>query len=409
MRIAIADKRIDAIDPSRYRVLLVHNYYQQPGGEDAVFKAEKLLLQQHGHEVDTFVASNHRLLNLRQKIKAVTTAHYSNDAKNQLTERLLQFRPDIVHVHNHFPLITPAAYDACQALGIPVVQTLHNYRTICPGALLMRDGSVCETCVTKSAYRSVIHACYRDSRMQTLVAAHAVTHHRKNKTWQTKVNRFIALTEFAKNKFAASGFPEHRIAVKPNFITSSTGDMTDFSRNAKSPRRALFVGRLSKEKGVATLLASWRNNSQPLDIVGDGPLAASVRANTNANIVFHGQQTTNRVRQFMAEAAFVIMPSEWFEGLPMVVIEAYAQATPVLASRIGGLAEIVNDGVTGLLFDPGNARDLAEKARWLLSNPDACRKMGENARHEFLEKYNAPRNYQRLLEIYRDARLDPIQ
>ncbi len=382
------------------KVLQVHNRYQHFGGEDIVVSAEQELLRRHGHNVLIFEACNHDVRGLRAKVKAALTVSYSTSSKGSLTKVLKKNQPDVVHVHNFFPLLTPSIYDACRKIGIPVVQTLHNYRTMCPGALLMRDGNICEDCITGSAYQAVLHGCYRDSRVGSLVVARMVEVHRKRRTWQEKVDRFITLTEFSKKKFAQAGFPVKKIAVKPNFTVG--GVRVTESSSLYEPF-ALFVGRLSKEKGIDTLLKAWEKLSLPLLLAGDGPLLDKAQSIGLRSVECLGHMSSQNVSAKMSQASFLIMPSEWYEGFPMVLVEAFAHGLPVIASRLGGMAEIVEDGRTGLHFEAGNALDLAKKVRWMQSNPEACKQMGENARQVYLEKYTPEMNYKMLIQIYREA------
>ena len=282
------------------------------------------------------------------------------------------------------------------------MQTLHNFRLICPGALLLRDGKVCELCIKGSPYQAAKYGCYRNSKAGSLVVAHMVAQHRKRGTWQSKVSRFIALTNFAKQKFVEAGFPADKIAVKSNFLHEP-----ELVPNLTLPTHsgfALFVGRISEEKGLRTLLKSWEAMAEhvELKIAGSGPLAELLTDNNK--VIALGRQTATQIQQLMQQAAFLVFPSEWYEGFPMVLLEAFAQGLPVLASRLGSMTDIIQDGENGLLFTAGNAEDLTLKAKWLLQNPQQARKLGENARNSFLTKYSAAQNYRELLAIYADAK-----
>lgn len=383
------------------RVLLVHNYYQQAGGEDCVFAAEARLLISHGHKVNLWCMDNNQLpKGLLGKLGTALSTSYSNKSRSAFSKVLSDFEPDVVHVHNFFPQISPSVYDACLLAGVPVIQTLHNYRLICPGALLMRHGKICESCITASPYQAVIHGCYRNSKLGSLVVANMVATHRKRATWQRKVNRFIALTEFAKTKFLEAGFPEERIVVKPNFVDDPLIYQPKAVDSA-SPY-ALFVGRLSEEKGIKTLLAAWPkvNKDALLKVAGSGPLDDLVGGN---NISRLGRLESEEISRLMRNAAFLVFPSEWYEGFPMVLVEALAHGLPILASRLGSMAEIVEDGVNGLLFEPGNATELAEKAAWLLDNPQELARLSNNARSTYLSKYTPDKNYEEMLSIYQHA------
>jgi glycosyltransferase involved in cell wall biosynthesis len=381
------------------RVLLINNGYQQKGGEDAVVDNEQKLLASK-NQVLTYSVNNSSINNIITKVNTALTTHYSKKQKDALSVYLLEHKPDIVQVHNFFPLLTLSIYDACVDAGIPVVQTLHNYRTVCAGALLMRNGKICEQCLHASPYQAIIHQCYRNSIAGSFFVARMVNYHRKNNTWNTKVNRFIALTEFAKNKFIEAGFPAHKIAVKPNFIEDPFNE-SSFSSNKED--FAIFVGRFSQEKGVSVLLNAWKAITYLLMLAGDGPIFDYCKINTQQNTVFLGNQRKQQLHELLTKAKFLIMPSIWYEGFPMVLVEAFAHGVPVICSRLGSMAEIVEDSVTGLHFEAGNADDLVAKINWLIAHPDECLQMGQNARAVYLEKYTPEQNYQQLMAIYQQV------
>ena len=382
------------------RVLLVHNEYIQPGGEDVVATAEGALLESYGHEVRRFIVSNRGIDRLSDKLITAWQAPYSSRSRRRMDVRIFDFKPDLVHVHNFFPILTPSIYDACADARVPVVQTLHNYRLICPQALLLRNGKPCEKCVTGSAYHAVLYGCYRGSRLVSLVPARMVSINRRRGTWRGKVTRYIALTRFAKEKFIAGGLPADRIAVKPNFVVDPAAQ-----REPGALRRegALFVGRLSVEKGVETLLQAWRDLTVPLRILGDGPLAGRVHGCDDPAVAALGRKTRPEVVEEMRRAAFLVMPSEWYEGFGLVLAEAFACSLPVVASRLGAMRELIEDGVTGLHFQPGDRADLAAKVRWAAENPSDMRRMGENARRVYEDNYTPERNYRHLMAIYDQA------
>ncbi len=375
------------------KVWLAHNYYRQSGGEDVVVANEQALLSAYGHKVQLVKDSNDRITGPWAAVKAAWQAPYSREARAGMAALIAERAPDVVHVHNFFPLMTPSIYDACRDAGVPVVQTLHNYRTICAGALLMRGGRPCEDCIGGSPWLGALHGCYRNSRPASLAVARLIATHRRRRTWHTKVDRFVALTEFSKSRFVKAGFPGERIAVKPNFVE-------DRAQEAGMREGALFVGRLSPEKGVRTLLLAWDGIDVPLRIAGDGPL---LDATCGPNIVVLGRTAPEAVATEMARAAFLVMPSESYETFGLVIVEAFCQGLPVIASRLGSMAEIVEDGVTGLHFTPGDAADLAAKVRWAADHPEDMRRMGANARRVYEEKYTPEENYKQLIAIYEQA------
>jgi glycosyltransferase involved in cell wall biosynthesis len=313
-------------------------------------------------------------------------------------------KPDIAHFHNIVPLISPAAYYACGEAGIPVVQTLHNYRLLCPGGLFLRDGKVCEECLGRSVpWPGVAHACYRQSRPATAAIAAMQVTHRALGTWRDKVDLYIALSEFARQKFIEGGLPPDRIVVKPNFVDPDPGPKQD------AGAYALFVGRLSAEKGLNVLLSAWKRlrDAIPLRIAGDGPLRneLSIHARTKGmrGVELLGQIAPQAIASLMRGARFLVLPSLTYENFPLTVAEAFACGVPVIASRLGSLAEIVTDGLNGLHFSPGDPEDLAAKVGWAWKNPRELSAMGRAGRHEFEEKCTPAANYKRLMQIYSQA------
>jgi glycosyltransferase involved in cell wall biosynthesis len=388
------------------KVCLIHNFYQQPGGEDRVFYSEKALLENRGHQVFEFTRHNDeiRQYNPLQKIALIGKTIRNKAVRQELLEAVQAQQPEVLHFHNTFPLISPAAYDVGKALQIPVIQTVHNYRFFCAKGLFYRDNRVCEDCFGKRfPLPAIVHACYRDSRLQTFAVAAMQAYHQQQDTWQKQVDAFIALTEFGKEKLLQAGFPAEKVFVKPNFIYPDPGE------SIEKREGALFVGRLSREKGAETLLKAWEHlKTIPLNIAGDGPerenLQQFVQRNRIKSVIFLGGLSREEVFESMKKTKFLLFPSEWYEGLPMIIAEAYACGIPVIASRLGAMAEIVQEGKTGLLFTPGNAADLAAKVQWAGEHREEMGEMGKNARKEYEEKYTAEGNYEMLMAVYEKAR-----
>lgn len=385
------------------RVLVVHNYYQQAGGEDAVVSAETALLRRHGHEVVEYTEHN-REIDHMARLGVASRAIWSRPSRQRLRGMLEDKAFDVAHFHNTFPLVSPSAYYACQGAGVPVVQTLHNYRLLCPSATFFRDGRVCEDCLGKSVpWPGVRHACYRASRHQTAVVTAMLTVHSWLRTWESQVALYVALTEFGRSKFIEGNLPAERIVVKPNFVDPDPGVQRGRGTHA------LFVGRLSPEKGLRTLAGAWRTlRGIPLAIVGDGPsrpeLESLIREHgLEASLELLGHRNREEVMASMRGARFLIFPSESYESFGLSVVEAFACGLPVIASRLGAMAEIVDDGVTGLHFTPGNTEDLAAKVTWAWQHPEQMQQMGRAARSVYEARYTADRNYQRLMDIYQMA------
>ena len=380
---------------SMIKVVVIHNHYQHPGGEDEVFRSETALLESRGHAVVRYTADN-RSLPGRNPISMAVGAVWSTSAYRRLRELFRRERPSIAHFHNTHPLVSPAAYYAARAEGISVVQSLHNFRLVCPNGLLFRDGKVCEDCLGKIVpWPGVVHACYRGSRAATGVTAGMLGLHRAIGTWSRMVDTYVALSEFSRLRFIAGGLPHDRIVVKPNFLP------VDPSPGAHAGAFGLFVGRIAPEKGLTVLqrASSQLGSRFRLKIIG-GPLPEH---RAPEHIEWLGAQPKERVYAEMRDAAFLVFPSECYENCPMTIIEAFATGLPVIASGRGSAAEMVEDYQTGRHFAAGDAGDLASKVDWALTNPDRVAAMGQRARLAFEGAYTAARGYDRLIEVYRRA------
>jgi glycosyltransferase involved in cell wall biosynthesis len=368
-----------------------------------VAQSEKTLLEDNGHSVAWLEVTNDDITGLWSQVKTAANTIYSYSSKQRVSEVIASFKPDIVHVHNFFPLLSPAVYDACYEAGVPVVQTLHNYRLLCANAEFFRDGRVCEDCLGKVVpLPGVLHSCYRGNRAASAAVTAMLTVHRIRGTWRDRVNLYITLTEFARQKFIEGGLPVSKIVVKPNFLHPDPG----FGTGAGG--YALFVGRLSKEKGLDTLITAWKHlgSKIPLKIVGDGPLTLQIAeaAQEMSEVELLGRLSKNEVLALMKEALVLIFPSLWYEGFPMTIVEAYSVGLPVIASQIGSLSSLIVPYRTGIHFRPGDADDLAAQVEWALAHPAELTRMRREAHGEFQAKYTAEANYQQLMEIYQEAR-----
>lgn len=400
------------------KVLAVHNRYREPGGEDAVFAAETALLRRHGHAVTELLFDNAEIPDARSLVASARLAAgavWSPAAAGRVRAALRESGAEIAHFHNTLPLVSPAAYAACRREGVAVVQTLHNYRLLCPNALFYRDGGPCEDCLGRtSPWPSVLHACYRGSRPQTAAVALMLTTHRLRGIWRRDVDLFVAVSEFSRRKFVEGGLPPDRVVVKPNFLDPDLGP------TIAEGDGFLFVGRLVDYKGIGTLLRAWEGVAETdagqtpvagdgpiaqLRIVGDGPLTAEVTAVADRHpaVAYLGRRGRPEVVALMRGSRALVFPSELYEGFPVTLVEAFACGLPVVASRHGAMADIVEDGRTGLLFTPGDAADLAAKVAWARAHAAEMRRMGAAARAEYEAKYTAERNHARLMAIYRRA------
>jgi len=385
------------------KLLLVHNRYRYSGGEDQVFHRENELLRSAGHHVLEYTRNNSEIVEdgLLSKAKLGVQTLWARDSQQELRSILRRERPQVVHFHNIFPLISPAAYYACQEAGIPVVQSLHNPRLMCPAATMYREGKVCQDCLGKAVpWPGIVHSCYRNSSLRTAAVAGMLTLHRLLGTWQERVDAYIVFTEFFRQKFIEAGLPCKKIFLKPHFLG------TDPGMKQNDGDYALFVGRLAREKGVATLLKAWESLGHvPLWVGGAGPMEQDVRrfSQTHQSIHMLPYLSQKECFEMIKGARFLVWPSG-AETFGLVAIESFACGTPVIASRSNAMAEVVEDKKTGLHFEPGDPEDLAAKVEWAWTHPREMAAMGRAARAEYKSKYTAERNYQLLMEIYSQAR-----
>lgn len=380
------------------RVLIVQDHCVGFGGDDVVVANESALLASKGHAVSLWTLRNDELRGLRGMVEGAWHLAYSAAVRDRLARHIAEFRPDVMHCHNLFPRITLSAYDAAAQCGVPVVQTLHDFRSVCcANAFLYRDGKACERCVRGSTYWGAWHGCYRGSRLASLVVAQALDAHRRAGTLQHKVQRFIALSQASRRKCIEAGLPAQRVAVKPNFAVDP-GRPPPVARDG-----ALFVGRLTPEKGIATLTEVWKDIDYPLEVLGTGPSAQLLQRAAGGAVALRGHLGAADVARSMQRASFLVLPSVAHEGFPMVIAEAFANGLPIVASRIGTLAETIDDGVTGLHFSAGDAADLARKVAWAIDHPERMAQMGHTARRVYEQRYSAEPNYPQLIRIYEEA------
>jgi glycosyltransferase involved in cell wall biosynthesis len=385
----------------RLKILVCHNYYKVRGGEDQCFEDEVAQLESHGHTVIPYVRNNDSIDRSNQLAVALNTA-WNRKSYREMRGLLREHKPDVLHCTNTFPLISPSVYYAAEVERTPVVQALHNFRLLCPDAFLCRDSKVCEKCLTKKfAWPAIQHKCYRGSRAGSFAVTSMLATHRMFGTWKKKIHLYYTLTEFSKSKLLNLGVRPDQIAVKPNCVHPDPG-VGQGDQNF-----ALFAGRLSQEKGIATLIDAWKSHQPniPLKIIGDGPLADEVKAAAQSNplIEWLGRKPFTEVLELMGQAKVVVVPSVFYETFGRIIIEAYSSGTPVVASRIGAMQELILHGQTGYFFEPGSSEDLMAKVKTVLSDEGARQKMRRTARVEFESKYTFDHNFQMLLDIYEQA------
>lgn len=385
------------------KILRVHNYYLEPGGEDAVEHAERKLCTDAGCDVVLYTRDNREINDYSpwRKASLAPRAIWAWDTRRELAALIERERPDVAHFTNSFPLISPAAYSTCREAGVAVVQSLHNYRLLCPAATFFRDGANCTECIDHSLLRSVRHQCYRGSLAATATVASTLAIHRRLGTYREQVDAYVAFTEFARKRFSANGLPGERIFVKPNFVDEDPGIRERDEESAED--YALFIGRLSPEKGIETLLDGFSKVApgMRLKIAGDGPLRAKCAESGRAEML--GWLDRPSLRSVLKRARFLVFPSICDESFGLVVIEAFACGVPVLVASRGGMAELVLDGRTGVHFTPGDSGSLATAISWAWNHPKELEDMGRLGRKEYEQKYTPTRNTEQLLNIYHYA------
>lgn len=387
------------------RVLVAHSHYRStaPSGEDMVFRNEVELLRSHGVEVVLYERHNDSIneSDLRNKIRLAAGTVWSRQAYSDIQRILERAQPDVAHFHNTFPLISPSAYLACRRHAVPVIQTLHNYRLICAGALLLREGRPCEDCVGGSLLPALCHRCYRGSLPATSAVVSMLIFNRLRGSYRRLVNRYITLTKFAASRFVAGGLPARKIEVKSNFLP----DPPECGEGRGG--YAVYVGRLSAEKGLDTLVRAWKNvRGLPLKVLGEGPLRGTLEQTAQQHrsaVEFLGMKKRKTVIEVVRDAVLQVVPSQCYEGFPLVVLEAYACGTPVVASRIGSLNEIVVEDTTGLKFAPGDASALSDAVNRLIGNAGLLTSYRKRVRKFFDQNYSAAANFEDLMGIYERA------
>lgn len=384
-----------AAHPLRLRVLVAHNAYRQRGGEDAVVESEIALLRKHGHEVETYTRHNDEGQDM-STVRLAADAIWSRRTTFDMERMIAEFEPDVVHVHNTLSLISPSIYWAAARARIPVVQTLHNFRLLCPKGTMVRDGKLCTTCVGKPPLAAVLRRCYRDSAAQSAVVGLSISGHRSIGTWSDKVAAYIVPNEFAVPYFVRGGIPSEKIRIKPNFVLSPS--RTGMPRG----NSFLYVGRLSEEKGIEILAAAIRMLPETtFTIVGDGPLRGCIEG--LPNVTHLGYLSREEVAVQMSRAKALVVPSIGPEMFGLAAVEAFACGVPVIASRAGALQYLVEEGKTGLLVAPHNCDDLARRLQWAQENDEALQCMGANARSAYERHYTPENNLAMMQNIYIDA------
>ncbi len=381
------------------RILLIYNHYRSGscGGEIVGLRQTIDMLTKRGHTVRLVERDSRTIVTLRDKMSAFANGMYSWQAKREMEDIIESYRPDIAHANNLYPLFSPSVLVACRKQGVPVIMTLHNFGLTCPAWYHLHKGRVCERCLGGREYWCVLQNC-RENVFESAGYALRTAVARSLRLFSDNVTLFIALTHFAKHRLVSAGVEERQIAVAPFFVA-----LPDSPVDPSGGEYVAFAGRLSPEKGIDTLLTAARNTGLPVRIAGDGPAGPRLVREAPSNVEFVGKLDRAAIETFYRSARFTVVPSTWFENFPLVVAEPMSHGVPVITSKIGGLPEIVEDGVTGLLSEPGNAEDLAVKMRRLWDSPELCRRMGQAGREKAIREYSPDRYYERLMALYTRA------
>ena len=382
---------------AKMRVLIAHNFYRLSGGEDVAVMNEIEMLKRNGHDVSLISAHNDDIKGISKTITTAMGTIHNIRSERQVAERIREFEPSLLHVHNFFPQFSPSIFGAARKANVPSIMTLHNYRTLCPTGVLYHNGQTTERSLHSSAWWTVRERAYRGSLLGSFVTAAMVEWHKRRRTWQTQVDQFVALTPFAKRKFVEAELPPDRIAIKPNW---ANGPSCAVLTSSSVRHGALYVGRLSEEKGVRTLIEAWRFMDYPLRVAGDGPLRAWLTEQRVSNVSYLGRLNSDQVQAEMLRASFLVMPSVCYEMFPVTLAEAFGCALPVIASRLGSLATLVEHRSTGLHFEAADSVGLRDQVIWAIGHPQGMRKLGNTARATFESHYTQEANYAALMEIY---------
>jgi glycosyltransferase involved in cell wall biosynthesis len=378
------------------KILQVHNFYRIRGGEDVVVERERELLRSAGFVVETFYKYSDKISGAYEKIRAGFELSSSSSIEQEFQQVLSQSRPDIVHVHNFFPLITPLIFALCRREKIPVVFTLHNFRLFCANGLMLRSGKPCDLCLTKGVFPAVLHSCYRNSRLFTLPVARMIAKAKNENIWQEQVDLFVSTTEFTKSVYEKYGIPKEKVLVKGNF----SPDLSTLQRKQKN--FALYAGRLSEEKGIRTLVKSWKPKFGELRFCGTGPLAEWIRE-SGFSVVQNANQ--NELHQVMAECKYLILPTECYEtGIPLIAMEAASLGIPMIISKFGAAQEAFDHGKNALLFAPGDVAELQAGLRKMNNEENLRKDLGNGARQLYLARFTEKDQSDQLMKIYLRAK-----
>ena len=379
------------------KIIQIHNEYTAKGGEDIVVENEKKLLIKNGHKVFQLVKKNkNEIKNFFDKIKIAKNLIHSKNSKKFVLKKLRIIKPDIVHVHNTFPIWTFSVINACNELKIPVIMTIHNFRLICANGSFYRRNDICELCLKSSVFNAIKYGCYKGSFIKSIPVALMIKFYKKGLSLVDRINRFIVLTNFSKKKLLQAKFPNNKISIKPNFVFNVSKDYSDINKEG-----FLFASRLTEEKGLIDLVNIHNQFNFNLKVCGEGPLKNYIKNNKKINYL--GFLNKTKLQKAFINSKFFIFPSKVYETFGNVIIEAFAYETVVIAPNLGSISTIIKDRYNGILFEPNNSDDLLDKIKWAISNNNKCETIKINAKKIFEKKYSDKVNYKILFGIYKNA------
>jgi len=388
------------------KILIVHNHYGRfaQGGEANVMNAEARLLTEHGHEVMKYERTNAEIYedgSLVDKVRAFCDVGWSEKSYQEIRKVIQDFDPDIMHVHNYWLALTPSIFAAAKECGVKTVLTLHNYRLICPGNQFMRNNEPCTLCLDGKGWRCMVYRCFPDRSMLKCLLSTILYYKTSARSFLSPwVDAYISLTAFGHSRFIAAGLPAKKVFVKPNFMPDPLGCPT-FSGDEGNG--GFYAGRVSAEKGIETVIDAWAGLEYPLRVAGDGPLLGEMKRKATCSVRWLGWQSRDETLIFLKKSTFFIFPSILYEGFPLSLLEAMALGKPIIASDLGPRREMIEDGVSGLLFEAGNPKDLRAKIETLISDPSLRMRLGQAARDTYLSRYTPEKNYEMLINVYEHA------
>lgn len=377
----------------------MHNEYGKFSGEEAVVQGQKTLLEQHGHDVHLFTRSSAEISSMAfGKLRAFFGGIYNPFTRRAFCKFMQIYRPDLVHIHNLFPLISPSILLECNKLNIPVVMTVHNYRLMCPNGLFTVNSEVCDRCADGREYWCFLRNC-EQNYLKSLGYALRNYISRRFDFFKNNIAAYAVLSNFQQNKMLGAGFPADKVLVVPNMT-----DNVNITKNNNIGKYVSYVGRISHEKGISTLFKAASNCPDiPFYLAGNYEASSSSLKDIPDNCHLVGFLEQQKLHEFHMSSRFLVSPSICYETFGLSNVDAMLRLKPVIASRIGGLPEIVEDGITGILFEPGNEADLTEKIRYLWDRPELCSQMGRAGREKALKEYSSAQYYERLMAVYDKA------